>query len=88
LFIFVVSCAVAGSPHSGYGIDVTENADGGPSPQTMASEIVDEANGITVVANSANTIINAPGTPSSDPNAYGSFLNGVTASGTLLPLVN
>jgi hypothetical protein len=69
-------------------MDVIENADGGPTPQELAAIIVDEASGVTVVASSANTTINASGFPSSDPNAFGSFTNGITAAGTLLPAAN
>jgi hypothetical protein len=71
-----------------FGIEVTENADGGPSAQQMADIIVDDASLITIVASSANTTINAAGAPSSDNDAYGSFTNGVTAPGTLLPAAN
>src|SRR3972149_5524861 len=75
-------------PLSARAIEVTENADGGPTPQAMAAIIVDEASGVAVVASSANTTINASGSPSSDPNAFGSFSSGTTAPGTLLPASN
>lgn len=71
-------------------IDVTPSSGGGPSPLQLAQSLVDSASGITLVANSVNTTINNPGqgNPASDPRAYGSFTNGVTANGTSLPAGN
>ncbi len=71
-----------------WAIDVTASANGGGTPQVLAAMIADQAGGVTVVANSASTTINASGSPNSDLNAFGSFTSGVTAPGTLLPAAN
>ena len=79
--------AFPGSGHLG-AVDLTPSQGGGPTPQQLADSIADQANGVTVVAGSATTTINASGNPVSDARAFGSFVNGNTPAGTPLPNEN
>ena len=75
-----------------WAIDPTPAVSGDPTttPQALAEAIADQAGGVTVVAGSANTTINTGGGtgPVSDNRAYGKFIDGITAAGTLLPPAN
>jgi hypothetical protein len=70
-------------------ITVSSSAEvGGPNAAALVGILVDATSAYTVVSGSQNTTINASGSPASNLRALGSFTNGITASGTLLPAAN
>lgn len=87
---FIV-CAIAvifPCPPWAQAITVNSSAQGGPDAVALVNTIVDASSSYTVVSGSQNTKINVVVDFSSNPRGMGSFTNGVTAAGTLLPLVN
>lgn len=71
-----------------WAVDVVSSSGGGPTAATLALDVVNSTSGVTYVSGSAGFTINATGSPSSNLLAIGSFTNGITASGTLLPADN
>lgn len=86
--VALLSVLLVSASRSTYAIDVVANIDGGPTPQALAESIADTSTGVSVIVGSANTTINSDMGVPSDTRAFGSFTNGITVAGTLLPAAN
>lgn len=85
LLAIVAACAAPNL--AAMAVTVTATNGGGPTPQQLAQNIADGIN-VTVVANSAATVINDGSSTLSSPRSIGTFANGLTTPGTQLPAAN
>ena len=74
-FLTIIAACAAPNPMA-MAVTVTATNGGGPTPQQLAENIADGTSGVTVVANSATTVINNGISTPSSPVQWGPLLTG------------